>query len=81
MYLRFLEDFDFKPTRSTTIAYKAGMELTVRRLCGEQAVALGKAVELPAPARGATLDKGRDPASQSGSDREEEGDGTQPILG
>lgn len=54
MRVRFLEDFDFKPVRATTIAYRAGMEMTVRKCCGEQAVAAGKAVELAKPARAIT---------------------------
>ncbi|MVA73598.1 hypothetical protein GOZ81_21375 [Agrobacterium vitis] len=51
MRVRFLEDFDFKPIRATTIAYQAGMEVTVLKRCGERAVAAGKAVELPKPPR------------------------------
>ncbi|MGV2107536.1 hypothetical protein ACQZ4X_15875 [Agrobacterium vitis] len=51
MRVRFLEDFDFKPVRATTIAYRAGMEVTVLKRCGERAVAAGKAVELPKPPR------------------------------
>lgn len=51
MRVRFLDDYDFKPTRATTIAYRAGTEVTVRKLCGERAIAAGKAVELPAPSR------------------------------
>jgi hypothetical protein len=46
MRVRFIEDFDYKPTSQSTIAYKAGMEETVRRECGEQAIAAGKAKEV-----------------------------------
>lgn len=49
MRVRFTHDFDYKPTRQSTIAYKAGMALTVKRECGEQAIAAGKA-ELDKPA-------------------------------
>jgi hypothetical protein len=44
--VRFTRDFDYKPTRQTTVAYLAGMEMTVRRECADQAVAAGKAVNL-----------------------------------
>lgn len=44
--VRFTADFDYRPTPVSTIAYKAGMELTVRRGCADQAVAAGKAEEL-----------------------------------
>lgn len=47
--VRFTADFDYRPTPLSTIAYKAGMELTVRRECADQAVAAGKAEELVAP--------------------------------
>ncbi len=49
MRVKFLEDFDYKPTPQSTIGYKAGMALTVKRECGEQAIAAGKA-ELEKPA-------------------------------
>ncbi len=39
--VRFKQDFDYKPTPQSTIAYKAGWEGTVRR--AEEAVAAGKA--------------------------------------
>lgn len=54
MRVKFLEDFDYKPTRQSTIAYKAGMAMTVKRECGEQAISAGKA-ELDKPA-GRTAD-------------------------
>lgn len=47
--VRFTHDFDYRPTPLSTIAYKAGMELTVRRECADQAVAAGKAESLDAP--------------------------------
>jgi len=50
--VRFIGDYDYKPTRQTTIAYKAGMELTVRRDCAVKAIALRKAVEVDAPKKG-----------------------------
>jgi len=65
MRVRFLEDYDFKPTRATTIAYCAGMEMTVVKRCGEQAVAAGKAMELPRPPR----------QTEGGADGEQEIDG------
>ncbi|NLS07612.1 hypothetical protein HGP14_30580 [Rhizobium sp. P32RR-XVIII] len=54
--VRFTHDFDYKPTSQSTVGYKAGMELTVKRECADQAVAAGKAVEIPSagkPADGA----------------------------
>lgn len=45
--VRFTDNFDYKPTPRSTIGYKAGMELTVKRECADQAVAAGKAVEIP----------------------------------
>lgn len=50
MRVRFLSDHDYTPSgeRRTTFAYFAGQELTVKRECGEAAVALGKAVEIDA---------------------------------
>ncbi|MVA21105.1 hypothetical protein GOZ94_19355 [Agrobacterium vitis] len=65
MRVRFLGDYDFKLIRATTIAYRAGMEVTVLKRCGERAVAAGKAVELPKPPR----------TIAGGADGEQENDG------
>lgn len=49
MKVRFTADFDYTPTarRQVTFAYKAGPDtITVKRECGEQAVAAGKAIEV-----------------------------------
>lgn len=46
MRVRFTHSFDYKPTPQTTVAYLAGMEATVKRECGEQAIAAGKAREI-----------------------------------
>lgn len=43
MHVRFVEDFDWAQP-GFTIAYKAGTSKNVRRICGEEAVAKGKAV-------------------------------------
>lgn len=40
----FLEDYDYKPVRAVTVAYQAGMTLTVKKDCAEKAIAAGKAV-------------------------------------
>ena len=58
--VKFTHDFDYKPTAQTTIAYLAGMELTVRRECADQAVTAGKAVEVQPEGRAG------DGAEQSG---------------
>lgn len=47
--VRFIDDFDYKPTPMSTIAYKAGMEMTVKRECADEAIARGKAVEIDPP--------------------------------
>ncbi|TWF53262.1 hypothetical protein [Neorhizobium alkalisoli] len=60
-WVRFTEDFDFRPTRSSLIAYRAGMQLSVRRACADQAIAAGKAVTVKAPAR--KKSDGEDPQS------------------
>ncbi len=44
--VRFTRDFDYQPTGRTTIGYLAGMEMTVRRECADQALKVGAAVEL-----------------------------------
>lgn len=49
MKVRFIADFDYTPSgrRQVTIAYKASpATLTVKRECGEQAIAAGKAIEI-----------------------------------
>ena len=45
-HVRFTEDFDYKPTKQTTVAYRAGMEMTVKQECADRAIAAGKAVSL-----------------------------------
>lgn len=50
--VRFFKDFDYRPTGNSLTAYIAGMEETVKRECADQAIAEGKAVELPAATRG-----------------------------
>lgn len=47
--VRFIDDFDYKPTPMSTIAYKADMDLTVKRECADEAIAKGKAVEIDPP--------------------------------
>lgn len=56
MRVRFIGDFDYKPTRGVTIGYKAGMEQTVKRDCGEQAIAAKKAIEVDPKPRGEASD-------------------------
>jgi hypothetical protein len=41
--VRFTQNFDWKPTPGSTIAYRAGMEMPVTRRCAAQAVAKGRA--------------------------------------
>jgi len=49
--VRFTEAYDYKPTANSTIAYKKGMELTVKQDCADKAVKAGKALRLDKPAR------------------------------
>ncbi len=54
MRVRFLADFDYKPTPQVTIGYRAGDVRLVKRECGERAIALGRAelTGLPSPPAG-----------------------------
>jgi hypothetical protein len=47
--VKFLADFDFKPTPQVTIAYRAGQTKLVTTPCSEQAIARGKAKAVDAP--------------------------------
>lgn len=53
MRVRFLRDRLWTPRedRRLTVAYKAGMELTVKRSWGDQMVSEGVAEEIEAPSR------------------------------
>lgn len=53
--VRFSRDFDYRPTRSVMIAYRAECAYTVRRECADAAVAAGAAVEIGAPVRRAPV--------------------------
>lgn len=44
--VRFTKDFDYHPTSQSTVGYLAGMEMTVKRECADQAIAAGKAKEI-----------------------------------
>ncbi len=46
MRVRFTSDFSYKPTPQVTIDYRSGAEYTVKRACGEKAIAEGKAGEV-----------------------------------
>lgn len=41
--LRFMADFDFKPSAMMTLAYRAGQEAVVTTACAEAAMARGVA--------------------------------------
>lgn len=41
--VRFLKDFDWKPLRSVTFAFKAGSEHLVTTRCAQAAIAKGRA--------------------------------------
>ena len=48
MKVRFLRPFDYVPSGAprVTVTYPAGLEMTVKRECGEAAVACGAAEEV-----------------------------------
>jgi hypothetical protein len=62
MHVKFTKDFDYTPSaeRRVTIAYKAGMDLTVKREAGEAAVAAGAATEVEEVRRPDPLDHDAD---------------------
>lgn len=43
--IRFIADFDYRQTKNTTIAYKAGMVEFVDEACASRAIQRGKAEE------------------------------------
>lgn len=51
-WIRFTDRFNYKPNAGTTIAYKAGMVLSVPAACATLAVLAGKAVRLKTPRKG-----------------------------
>jgi len=51
MWVRFLSDYDHKPRDNVILSYAAGGEYSVTHTCGQNAIAAGKAVEIPAPNR------------------------------
>lgn len=51
MRVRILRDRRLVPHRRITVAFREGMEVTVKRSWGEALVRSGDAVELPAPPR------------------------------
>lgn len=62
MHVRFEQDFDYTPSAQprVQIAYKAGWQGPVKAECGAQAIAAGKAVEVPTPPRVDPLDHDAD---------------------
>jgi hypothetical protein len=48
-WVRFIKDYDFKPTPAVTIAYKAGMTEYVTRRCATLAIASEKAARAEQP--------------------------------
>ncbi|KQQ70919.1 hypothetical protein ASF70_18920 [Rhizobium sp. Leaf321] len=65
MRVKFTDNFDYKPTSQSTIGYLAGMEETVKRECGEAAIAAGKAEEL--------TEAGGKPSGKSSTDASADG--------
>jgi hypothetical protein len=62
--IRFLVDWDWKPSPMATIAYRAGQTYYVTMACAEKAIALGKAEPVvgagaPPAGIGATLARKR----------------------
>lgn len=52
-WIKFTEDFSFRPRASTTTAYKAGMIMNVTSQCAALAIAANKAVRMSKPNRDA----------------------------
>lgn len=52
-WIKFTEDFNFRPRASTTTAYKAGMVMNVTSQCAALAIAANKAVRMSKPSRDA----------------------------
>lgn len=55
MWILFLAAYDFNPPERHgvfTISYQAGEVRLVRRICGERAIELGRAVRVERPFRG-----------------------------
>lgn len=50
-WVRFTRDFDWKPTRQTTIAYKKGSTLIVKAACAEAAISKGAAIRVKKTSR------------------------------
>lgn len=48
MKVKFIANFDWSPPEKprVTIAYKKGMVMAVRRVCADEAIAKGKAIEV-----------------------------------
>lgn len=47
MWVRFVRDYDCRPMANVVIAFRAGREELVRRICGDAAVLAGAAVVIP----------------------------------
>lgn len=48
-WIRFLEDFDWKPTPAVTVAYRSGMTMLVTTACAKAALAKGSAERTSKP--------------------------------
>lgn len=44
-WVHFTENYNYKPTATTCIAYKAGGDYLVKQECADRAIAAGKAVK------------------------------------
>lgn len=62
MKVRFTADFDYTPSlkRRVTYAFRAGWSGTVKRECGEAAIAAGTAEEIETAATATTEDVSND---------------------
>ena len=58
MWIKFNQDFPWKPTPQSLIAYKAGMTKNVTKACGDAAIAAGKGEEVNRPNRGKKTSEG-----------------------
>jgi len=77
MWVRFLADYDHKPRNNVILSYLAEQEYNVTHICGQAAIAAGKAVEIPTPNRD-EVKNGKERLNPDGSGQAAKADGRDP---
>lgn len=77
MRVKFIKEFRWKPTVSTVIRYRAGVEQTVTRRCGAAAVASGHAKAVRGRKGGAINNNSR--ASEAEQEAEAPAEGSEGL--